>query len=81
MESFHKQPHMSQTLSNLKTKSGDIYRVTKRLHLKDSDLPFSNTSLRVKSPTFGTEFMDSTQDILQKTYYKVAHPPNRNPLS
>jgi DNA-directed RNA polymerase subunit L len=61
--------------------STSIYKTNQRLQIKNEDLPFTNVLRRIKHPSVEPRVTEKTQDVLQKTYYNIAHPPNKNPLS
>jgi hypothetical protein len=61
-------------------KSTSIYRINRKIKLRDEDLPFTNVSKRIKSPVMEQSAISRCNDILQQTYYNTAHPPNRKPL-
>ena len=61
--------------------SAEVYRMNRKLKMKDEELPFTNVNFRTNKEIFGSRLMEKSLDILQKTYYNVAHPPNRHPLS
>jgi len=58
-----------------------IYRLNKKIKLKDDELPFTNTSVKIKNPVVDSSILQNSLSILQKTYYNVAFPPNKSPLS
>jgi len=57
-----------------------IYKVKKRIVMKNEDLPFSNTSKRIKNPASDRQPVSECNQVLQRTYAH-AFPRNPHPLS
>ncbi|CDW80296.1 UNKNOWN [Stylonychia lemnae] len=65
------------------SKPEGVYRVSKNIRIKDDELPFTKININNKPrvPAFDSSLMQNSIEVLQKTYYNIAHPPNKKPLS